>query len=252
MALFINNGSHGDIYKNKGAIDEPNQSYFKRDHFEELVNGQLKVNESLNHSIHGLKVLYEKQENAQTGKWKEISNRLNELKRINVQHEKDQHYVLERLRNLESQNKKLEVTLANEQLSGKELMDQLNKLGNSHQAIVEQLETYCLENEVFKSKVNDQYELQHQMADRISQHEDAHGKVLDRLENQEALMEKVTRQIEYFRTILFERTNFLAEKIENGYHHTSSYIANLITGSDQSPKKFMLNQKQDEDHKVHK
>lgn len=252
MGLFINNDTHGDIFKNEGEINEPNQSFYKRDHFEELVNGQLKVNESLNHSITGLKSLYEKQENVQINKWKEISNRLNELKAINLQHEKDQSYVVERLKGLEGENKKVQVSLENERLSEQELVKQINGLSQSNQEIVDQLEAYYTENEEIISKVDEQYELQKQVADKVSKQDDSQEEVLSRLENQEAITEKITRQIEYFRTILFERTNFLAEKIEKGYHHTSSYLANLINNPEQPSTKFLVNQKEDEEQKIHK
>ncbi|ASN06756.1 hypothetical protein [Virgibacillus necropolis] len=252
MGLFINNSRHVDLFKNEGNIDEPNQSYFKRDHFEELVKGQLKVNESLNHSIHGLKSLYEQQEFAQSNKWKEVSNSLNELKISNVQQEKDQRFVVDRLKRLENENKKLQVIMEDERLSEQEMMDQVNNLSQSNQEVMDQLEAYCLENEAFKSKVDEQYDFQKELSDQIKKQENAQDEVLSRLENQEALTEKVTRQIEYFRSILFERTNYLAEKIENGYHNTSSYIANLISSSDQTPKRFLVNQKQAEDQKINK
>lgn len=252
MGLFINNDKHGDIYKNEGKINEPNQGFYKRDHFEELVKGQLEVNESLNHSIYGLKSLYEKQENVQVNKWEEIGNRLNELKVINLQHEKDQNYVVEQLKGLESENKKVQVSLENERLSEQKLMKQIDGLNQSNQGIINQLEVYSTDNKEFKSRVDEQYALQKQMADHVSKQEDKQDEVLSRLESQEALTEKITRQIEYFRTILFERTNYLAEKIESGYHHTSSYIANLMGNTDKPPTKFMVNPKQEEEKEVHK
>lgn len=253
MGLYINNDKDGTIYKNEGPIMEPNQSYFKRDHFEELVKGQLDVNESLNHSIFGLKSLYEKQENAQVNKWKEVGNRLNELKAINLQHELGQNYVVERLKGLESENKKVQGILETDRLSEQELMKKMNGLSQLNQKIVDQLEVYYAENAEVISRVDEQYEMQKQMADHASKQEDKQEEVLNRLENQEALTEKITRQIEYFRTILFERTNFLAEKIENGYHHTSSYIANLISNPEQPSTRFLVNQKEEEEEqKVHK
>lgn len=252
MGLFINNDKHDNIFKNEGPIKEPNQSYFKRDHFEELVKGQLEVNESLNHSIYGLKSLYEKQESVQVNKWKEIGSRLNELKAINLQHEKDQNYVVERLKGLESENKKVQVSLENERLSEQELIKQIDNLSQSNQEIVDQLEVYYADNEKIISRVDEQYELQKQMTNQVLKQDDSQKEVLNRLEKQEALTEKITRQIEYFRGVLFERTNFLAEKIESGYHHTSSYIANLISSSDQPSTKFLVNQKQDDEQKVNK
>lgn len=248
MGLYINNEKHNDLFKNEARIVEPNQSYFKRDHFEELVKGQLKVNEALHHSIHGLKNLYNRQESVQTNRWNEIGNSLKEIKEIN---EKDQGYVVNRLKNLESDNKKLQKALENDRFSEKELMDQVGRLSQSNQVILDQLEAYCLENEEFKSKTNEQFELQKKMSDKITKQDEAQDEVLSRLENQEALTEKITRQIDYFRSILFERTNYLAEKIESGYNHTSSYLANLINGSEPTSKNFRLNQREEE-HKIHK
>ncbi|WP_404451544.1 hypothetical protein LG329_14565 [Virgibacillus necropolis] len=248
----MNNEKHGNLFKNEGKIKEPNQSYFKRDHFAELVNGQLKVNESIQHSIHGLKTLHQQQENSQMAKWMEISKRLNELKAFNLTHEKDKGYVVERLKNLEEENKKLQVIVEDERLSEREMLSQINSLCQSNQEIVDQLEDYNLGQQEVKTKMSEQFDLQQQMSDQLSKQEENRDEVLSRLENQEALTEKITRQIDYFRSILFERTNYLAEKIENGYQHTSSYINKLVTGSELPSSKFMTNQNQDEKQKVSK
>jgi hypothetical protein len=58
------------------------------------------------------------------------------------------------------------------------------------------------------------------------------------------LTEKIIRQIDYFRATLFERTNYLAEKIDTGYNYAVSYVSKLMTNNDQLPKQFIIKQKE--------
>lgn len=90
------------------------------------------------------------------------------------------------------------------------------------------LEKYSGENEELSSKIEQQIELQKEMSRQISKQEDFQHDVINRLDKQEALTEKMIRKIDHFRSILYERTNFLTEKIEKGYHSTSDYIHNMM------------------------
>ncbi|MDQ6597448.1 hypothetical protein E2K98_06635 [Bacillus salipaludis] len=74
------------------------------------------------------------------------------------------------------------------------------------------------------------------------------NQVLTRLDRQEALTEKILRQINHIRSILFERTNYLATKIEDGYKVTSTYVYKLMTGSEQ-PLTFLLRNDKKEESK---
>ncbi|MBP1970188.1 hypothetical protein J2Z83_002306 [Virgibacillus natechei] len=236
MGLYINQDNHTDIFKNNTVINEPNQGIFIRNHMAEMIEEQQKVNQALHRSFHGLKNLQEQQGIVQTGRWQEVGGRLNELKEMNLQQEKLEGQVLERLQKLENEN-----------VSEQEFMEQINRMRQSQQAVENQLETYGLSNEQLSVKMDEQTALQKQMVEEISNQENSNEEVLSRLENQEALMEKVVRQLDHFRSILFERTNFLAEKMEDGYHLTSSYVNQLMSGSDQPMTFFMTNRKQEKD-----
>jgi hypothetical protein len=91
-----------------------------------------------------------------------------------------------------------------------------------------------------------QEELQKQLSEKFNQQEEFQSGVLTRLDQQEALTEKIFRQINHIRSILFERTNYLAEKIDEGYKITSSYVYNLMTGSDQPVTFYLMNNKKTE------
>ncbi|MCL6572457.1 MAG: hypothetical protein K6T88_12360 [Bacillus sp. (in: Bacteria)] len=84
----------------------------------------------------------------------------------------------------------------------------------------------------------------------MTKQEELYGGVFLRLDNQEALIEKISRQLNHIRSILFERTNYLATKIDDGYKITSSYVYKLMTGSDQPLTFFLMNQKDEENKKI--
>ncbi|MBY7145050.1 hypothetical protein KFZ56_18695 [Virgibacillus sp. NKC19-3] len=236
MGLYINQDNHTDIFKNNTAIHEPNQGVFIRNHMAEMIEEQQNVNKSLYRSFHGLKNLHQQQDIVQTGRWQEIGSRLNELKEMNKQQEKLEHHVLERLQKLE-----------NEHVPKQEFMEQINQMRLTQQTVENRLESYGLANEQLVKKMDEQTVLQKQIAEKMTNQENSNDEVLNRLENQEALMEKVMRQLDHFRSILFERTHFLAEKIEDGYHLTSSYVNQLMRKSDQPMAFFTVNGKQEKD-----
>lgn len=90
-------------------------------------------------------------------------------------------------------------------------------------------------------KVEQQMTLQKEIAEKSLKQEAFQDEVLQRLENQEALTEKILRKIDHFRSILYERTNFISERIGKGYDATSLYIAKLIKNhqtEDEKNKKY--------------
>jgi len=248
MGLFINTDKHPDILKNNGHIVDLNQSFFKRDHLSELLKEQQKTNETLNQSFSELKDLFEKQESKQTSHWKYIQKGISEQKNVNVQHEKVENHVLTWLKELDAKDSKLQMTLRNDLLLKQKLMNTMETLSHSNQEVVTELDKVGAANEQLDLKVNEQLGLQKQIAQHLAKQEDTQNVVLSRLDNQEALTEKIVRQIDHFRAILFERTNYLAEKIDTGYNYTTSYFAKLMTG-DKSLTHFLINQKQKENKK---
>lgn len=229
MGLFINNNEHPNVYKNKEEIATQNQSEYKFNFLTELVREQRDANDSLHHSFRDLIMLYEQQGNAHTDQLMELGNHLNELRVISGEHERFEHNVIDMLSKLD---KGYEVVLENDDKLREELFEQISVIGKTNEEIVSRLEKYDTANEQLAKKLSEQLEMQKQLAERVDQQEGKQDAVSSRLENQEALTEKILREIHHIRTILFERTSYLAEKIENGYKATSSYIYKLISGSE--------------------
>lgn len=228
MALFVNDKKHGGIFKNNSQIPEPNQAFFRRDHLAELLKEQKKMNHSLQSSIHYLGVLNKQQSDEQAGRWQEVRKKLHGLQSMNFERNKVEGHVLEKLNVVSDENKQLQETIEKDHLSTQDYLDKIDEIYDLNQMLSKQLEVFDEVSQQISGQIDKQSSVQHD--------------VLNRLENQEALTEKALRQISHFRNTLFERTNFLAEKIENNYKRTASYVYQLLMGTDQSLTLYMMDE----------
>ena len=112
------------------------------------------------------------------------------------------------------------------------------------------LETQNKRNAELATKMEQQVELQRDMVKQIANQEDFQQEVISRLENQEALTEKLMRKVDNFRSILYERTHFLADKIEEGYNSTSSYIHELVSSTALPPLRYKLKESEKKVEKI--
>jgi len=125
-------------------------------------------------------------------------------------------------------------------------LSQWNHVGEQLTDLRKRLERSEDANHQLVVQMNEQLELQKEVSEKITKQEEFQDGVLQRLDSQEALMEKISRQINHIRSILFERTNYLATKIDDGYKITSSYVYKLMTGSDQPLTFLLMNQRKEE------
>ncbi|MEC2157763.1 hypothetical protein [Virgibacillus halodenitrificans] len=245
MGLYINH-RHGDIYKNNEGIQAPNQEVFIKNHVAEMIEEQQRVNKSLSTSFYELKNLYEQQSNKQTHQWKDITTQLNQLKELNDTHDKLENDVIKVLQKLEGNQLSIQKLIEENYLSKETYDQQLNEITSGYQDIADKLERHREVNEKLTSKVEQQTEWQKEIGEKVKEHEVSQEKVLERMENQEAITEKITRQMDHFRSILFERTNYLAEKVEEGYHLTTSYVAKLMSDPER-PLAYMTLERKNKD-----
>lgn len=208
MGLFINKNEHPNVYQTTQKLNETNQVFSRHDFLTDLMNEQQKANNSLKQAMEDQMV-----------------------KSLLAFHEK---------------NAQLESILEKEAATKLSLMDQVSELNKRYQEIANRLERNEEANQQLSVQMQEQLELQKETAEKITKQEEFHGCVLERLDTQEALLDKVARQVNHIRSILFERTNYLAEKIDDGYKLTSSYVYKLMTGSEQPLTFFLLNHKKEE------
>ncbi|GAB4071947.1 hypothetical protein GCM10028778_00500 [Barrientosiimonas marina] len=201
MGLFINHDDHPGVFKNDSSIAEPNQRYYHQDTFSDMVSEQKAINETLSNAFYELKTLKHKEQQENLKKWETIVNKL--------QHILEQDDTLR-----------------------KDAAERVETLSAENEAIVKRLTAYEASNQAVILQVNKLSEANERMLQALAERERVQDDMRSRLDNQEALMEKVHRQLSEFRAILYERSGYLAEKIEDSYHLTYLYVYKLFNGTD--------------------
>ena len=247
MALFINDEQHPDVFKSNEIIYAPNQRLFQRDYLSELMEEQQKANDLLQYSLRKLENSFVQQEQALTHQSKKIGNQSYKIDELNFQHEEFENQIVNWMKKLEAENRNQQVVLADSLLVEREFTDKINAVSQSNQEIVNELGKHGLIHETLSLKMDEQSSLQKKIFIQLSQQDNNQNEMIKRLESQEALTEKMLRQIDHFRSILFERTHYLAEKIENGYNVTSSYIYKLMKSSELPVAHFKIQKKEEKD-----
>src|SRR5699024_6548946 len=110
-----------------------------------------------------------------------------------------------------------------EGLLKQEVKEEIRHIHEANQTVLHQIEDYEMQTKKLNAKMDDLVQLQQAMMEAMSQQQDDRHKALQSLENQDALLEKTLRQVTNLRSALFERTSYLAEKVENSYKLTSSF-----------------------------
>ena len=253
----MNKSDHPDVYKNKKNVSTSNKEYVRRNFLNDLLNEQQKTNHVLNETINELKSQYKQHKKTQNTKWKSVNRKIHYLNKSNQQHTETDNKILQQLDTLDEKNTDLISLLAESILkqinhltqSNKEISNRIEKT----EAAKEQLFMGLTEQRVFQKEVVDRLanheEIQKAVIEKLAHQEEFQTEVLRRLDSQEALTEKIFRQINHIRSILFERTNDLATKIEDGYKLTSTYVYKLMTGSDQPMTFTMIKDKKKEENK---
>ncbi|MBE1554208.1 hypothetical protein [Sporosarcina limicola] len=246
MGLFINNYFHPDVFKNEAKIDEPNQGNFKADLLSEWMDEQKQAYESITKNFIALEKSMKQQKNNQTNQWRTVRNRFDELMENSTRQLKFENVVLESLTKLDDKNKTLQRMVKTKRLLDREFIEQINKINHSNTEIVNRLDKSDTTNENLSLKMNQQMDQQMLLSDQISKQEIIQSEVVERLDAQEGLMEKLVKQMNHFRSILFERTTSLGEKIDHIYSFSSSNRTKPEMDSERSFALYKTNETQKE------
>lgn len=228
MGLFMNDQQHPGLFKNSGRLVDNNQEEYRSDYFSEVIREQQTANQLIQRTIQALKNAQNRSNQRQIQDWKTVDKQLGELKELHSQHEQIEKQVMDWLQKLEARHTELHVTVTDEQLGIQNIIDQINTIRQSQVAleqqlqqitgtnddVVNQLQQMGKTNEQLVEKLNAQHTIQQTIVNQISNIEASQTELAHRVDSQEGLMDKGLRQLDHLRSILYERTHYLEDKIE--------------------------------------
>jgi len=248
MSLFINTGHHPGVFKNKNDITGKNQSYYRRDHFSDLLKEQQDVNHTLIQSLREIKRLNQEQTIRQEGHRKDLAAQLRGLEEQNKERKRFENKTLDSLYQLGMENAQLQKGLEADERIKQEMLEKITSISESNSRTEVSLYNQVSFNKQVIDQLKEVIEMQTQMNTDASQNNKQHDQLVNRLETQEALMEKTLRQLNHLRASLFERTHHLVEKMEETYDLTTSYVNQLLSGSNK-PLTFFMTEEQKKESK---
>ena len=259
MGLFINESQHPGVFKNRGDLKAINQEEYRSNYLSEFMLQQHATNQSLLDTVTRLNNIQHRFNHEQVAQWSAITERLHDLKELHAKHELVEQQIQHGLEQLEQQNKSMQLSIADEQHGKKRLINhiqqideiqsninrrleaaeetneeivlKLNHLSSANLDVLSSLEKISSFNEEVVVKMEEQQQLHQKVSIQIDGMEDNQKDLLSRVDHQEGLIEKVMRQIDHVRTSLFERTNFLEEKMEKLYEASIASFQKIKNGS---------------------
>ncbi|OCA90501.1 hypothetical protein A8F94_01030 [Bacillus sp. FJAT-27225] len=243
MGLFVNKHIR-NLFKTNRDLPANNQEEARSSRLSELIEEQQKTNKQLLESISEIKPRYDQLQESQTAQWNDVKEKIGNLEIQGQKREKFEHTILARVNQLDHTSLQNQNSLlANERLI-KSVVEQVHTIKEAKHDFANRLErTEASQNQLIV-QMDEQMQIQKDMAGRLANNEGFQAEVLERIDKQEALTDKIFHQLNHIRSIVFERTNYLATKIEEGYSLTSSYVYKLMTGSDQPLTFSAFNNKQ--------
>lgn len=233
MGLFFNKKNHSDLYKGD-EIAERNQAIYRTDSLSEAMNEQKKSFDMMNAKYNEMEKQLQKQRRIQTDRWRTTGIRFDEILDHQSQHRQFEQEAIETLARLDQKHKELQKILENKMKMNDDLVEQINLISQSNIDIAERLEKFDADQEKLLTKMDEQIEKQDQFSLLLEQQKTIQSEMVERIEQHEGLIEKMMRQMDFLKSVIFERSHFIAEKIDKSYQLTTTYISNLRRKSNHS------------------
>ncbi|BAC15106.1 hypothetical protein [Oceanobacillus iheyensis HTE831] len=224
MSLYMNENEN--VYKSHEQLHAPNQQMFVRSHMSEVLEEHNNVQQSIMKSIRRLNSQMAGQGLKQQQNWNSITDQLQSLEEDSMNHKTMEQNVLDKLQILEENQQSISIQIKEEGISKQQITSHLTEMKKSQQVLQEMMDAMQITNEKYHAKVEEQNQLQQVVMQTLKEKDVEVENINERIESQEALLEKVVRQMDHFRGVMYERTNYLAKKLES----TVAYMLNKLTG----------------------
>ncbi|MCM3638080.1 hypothetical protein M3152_10105 [Sporosarcina luteola] len=226
MGLFFNKKSHSDLYKGD-SIAERNQSIYRTDSISESIIEQKKSFDMMNEKYTEMEKQLQKQRRIQSDRWRMTGIRFEEILDHQSQQRQFEQEAIGTLERLDQKHKELQKMLESKRKMNEELVEQINMLNHSNAEIAERLEKFDIDQEKLLTKMNAQLEKQDQFSLSLEEQKTVQTQMVERMEQHEGVIDKMIRQVDFLRSVIFERSHFIAEKIDKSYQLTTTYMSNL-------------------------
>ncbi|TXC93116.1 hypothetical protein FS935_02685 [Metabacillus litoralis] len=234
--VYIKNHSNRSLYKQPSEIMvKSNQKFFRKNSLEELLNNQEKVNKSLDKSTKEVNSILKETKFEQIQQFNHLVTQLEEqekrttplIENLDTQQKVYDMFLL-RLNKLEKLHLELVQKHDDKEVIHQAMMDQLTIQDNALQKMSKNIETYADLHKDLNNQINTQHKTNEEILKALELQEAFHQTVLEKLDQQDALNQKTANELDTLKSTLFERINYVVEKIEDNYKSIITYFGKLL------------------------
>lgn len=229
---------HSKVFTPDNPMPKSNQQSFRLNYISEFVSQQLQQNDKISHSMNEIISTVNQNHQIHDQKMelilKENQNQKNQsdvyLEKV-VHQEKITEEIHSSLKDLIEQNYQLSENISNEKLMNQAILDQLSFQDQQLRNTNHQLESYVNLAQNLSEQLLQQEMILKEIDQKVQVHDVYHSTVMDRLDKQDAFNEKVLRQLEHLKTVIYERVSHVIDKIESSYQSTTDYFNGVFNQS---------------------
>ncbi|RSD26152.1 hypothetical protein [Mesobacillus subterraneus] len=239
MPLFVNGSVSPLVFnRDENAAERSNQSLYRLNFLEEVLNEQQKLNNELTGSVTHFDASLEKNRHEQYTQFQELISFLTKQENIservmeNISEQKESTSGIdEKLLKLEGMHEQFAKAFLSKELTNQAILDQLAH----QQAMIQELNRKLLEYEDVTTALVVQAKKQEELQNIITKHDDLQGifheTIMERLDKQDAASGTISDQLGEINTSLSAKATAIMDKIEHQYTKFTQFFLNLIVPS---------------------
>jgi hypothetical protein len=237
--VYIKNQENRTLYKHSSEIKvTSNQDSFRKNYLQEFIKQQSNINSSLENASNEVNILVNETRNEQEQHFNHVLKQLEQQEKRttplieNITRQEEAYKILlDRFEAIDEFNHELSKKYDNEGLINQAIVDQLTIQDTAIQQLSKKIEQFGGLHHSLSEQLEEQNNINDDILKTLELQESFHKTILERLEHQEALNQKMSREIDSLKATLFERFNYVIEKIEDNYKQITGFVTQLFTKS---------------------
>lgn len=235
--VYINKKTSQSLYMHKPLEKvSSNQEVFRKTPLHELLKQQNMLRDTLSNASNEINDLVSDSKKEQVKLYSQIIKELENHKQqtaplIDNAANQEVMYrsLLNRFIRMEEINHQLLKRFEDDEFINQGIIDQLTFQDTAIKQLSIKIEQYGGLQNNLTERIDEQTKINEDILKTLELQEAFHTTVLERLENQEAHSQKLSRDIDHLKSTLHERISFVVEKIEDHYRQIISFVTHLFT-----------------------
>lgn len=225
------------MYYHQLPTNLSNQEVYQYHYLKDILRKQQETQQEVTSSVHQFhstlkenRDIYEQEAKKMVKSHQDLQEH---IKNTFIQQKMNLDEMIKKIEHIESKYKTMETYFENE----RNMLEALIQQQAVHDKLLHTLAKRNDEEEKILSQFQVQHELLHDLHKKIELQEIYHQTLMERLDSHEGLLHKILSELDYIRSIIFERASHLLQKMELGFQKVTKPIQSFFIHGEKKEEK---------------